>query len=100
MTDDASRKAFEEWLKSDVLTFDPYLLRQTNDGRGYRDGVVNQAWRAWTYARTAALAESANVIEEARCEIDKLKGALNIAVSRGCSHCDDSIRQAREACRE
>jgi hypothetical protein len=36
-------------------------------------------------------------LNEARARVAKLERALNLAVSRGCEHCSESIRQARAA---
>lgn len=48
-----------------------------------------------------AVIAAADLIRQQAADLDRLRGALDLAVSRGCNHCADSIRQARaEAWRE
>ena len=62
MTDDASRKAFEEWAKPRLSGLS--YVWDTEDGR-YLHNETQASWCTWLASRTAAIVESAEVIEEA-----------------------------------
>jgi hypothetical protein len=63
----------------------------TKLGRRMREHGASSVhhWEDWATTAEALLNEGAD-------EIERLQEALNLAVSRGCDHCAESIRAARQ----
>lgn len=62
--------------------------------RDFCDGGIQERRLIAKRALTAALP---HLLAAKDAEIAALREALNLAVSRGCDHCADSIRRARAA---